>query len=197
MSFTSSGGSKTSTATVSSGTSRSSRTLTLTVKYGSYSAGTVTVTQSGFTPSRASYSISTSASWITTSRSGNTITVTTSANNSNLSRSGTVSVSYAGTTKTISVSQEGGSLSDISFSPASKTVAKGGETFSVTATCGNDVEGTTYWSVSENLSWVSISVTSNTHHNCTVSVTVKSSQGLTASFYHKMAEICLIFVTAS
>lgn len=193
MSFGNGGGSKTSTATVSSGSSTSARSINVAVSYSGYSAGTVTVTQSGFTPNSASYSISDNADWITTSRNGNTITVTTSANQGSAPTRPTftafsaspTSFTYSGGTGTMSYTVNAGSSgSSKNARSGTVTVSYGGTSKTITVSQDGYSPGSGYStavSVSSDVSWITINsnskftVKSNAASASTASLTLSSA----------------------
>ena len=115
-------------------------------------------------------------SWATVSGSGNTRTITVAKNPStSSSRSCTITGSFGGKTATTTITQSARIFEEIILSPTSKTMSYAGGTFTVRATCGNDVTGTNYWSVSSNVTWITITQTNNSHHNYSASISVSQN----------------------
>ena len=93
--------------------------------------------------------------WITTTKSGNTVHVlVNSSNPGNTVRTGTVTISGNGNTKTITVSQDASVISSVSPTSLTYGLTGGTKTSTVTANF-ND------WAVSDNSSWITTSKSGN------------------------------------
>lgn len=160
--------------------------------------GTVSLTYT--TSGSGTLSVSSNQSWATVSGSGNTRTITVAKNPStSSSRSCTITGSFGGKTATTTITQSASVFEEISLSPTSKTMSYAGGTFTVTATCNNDVTGSTYWSVSSNVTWITITQTNNSHHdysaNISVSANSSSNRTGTISFTHGSGATSSLTVT--
>ncbi len=124
--------------------------------------GTETVTVT----SDQNWAISDNQSWISLSKSSGSddgsFTVTCSQNTSGSDRSGTITISGGGLTRTITVNQDG---IDLTVSPT--TLSYGPSGSSQTVTVSSNVNN---WAVSESYSWISVSKTSGSG-NSTFSIT--------------------------
>lgn len=160
--------------------------------------GTVSLTYT--TSGSGTLDVKSNQSWATVSGSGNTRTITVAKNPStSSSRSCTITGSFGGKTATTTITQSASIFEKISLSPTSKTMSYAGGTFTVTATCGNDVTGTNYWSVSSNVTWITITQTNNSHHDYRASISVSanssSSRTGTISFTHGSGATSSLTVT--
>lgn len=160
--------------------------------------GTVSLTYT--TSGSGTLDVKSNQSWATVSGSGNTRTITVAKNPStSSSRSCTITGSFGGKTATTTITQSASIFEEISLSPTSKTMSYAGGTFTVTATCGNDVTGTNYWSVSSNVTWITITQTNNSHHDYSASISVSanssSSRTGTISFTHGSGATSSLTVT--
>lgn len=110
--------------------------------------------------SNLSYTISKNKSWISISKSGDTgsgsFTISCIKNPTTSIQSGTVTVTGGGISRTITVTQTGPSLS---ISPTSLSYATSGGTKTVAVTSN------TNWTISDNQSWISTSITSGSDNN--------------------------------
>ncbi len=198
-------GSNNGTVTVScqANTSTSSRSGTITVSGTGVTSQTVTVTQAGagaslqVTPvvmnfnatasnqtfsvtSNISWTVSESLSWLSVSpasgSNNGTVTVSCQANTSTSSRSGTITVSGTGvTSQTVTVTQAG-VVASLQVSPVvmNFNATASDQTFSVTSN--------TSWTVSESLSWLSVSPGSGSDNgtvtvSCQVNTSTSSRNG--------------------
>lgn len=160
--------------------------------------GTVSLTYT--TSGSGTLDVKSNQSWATVSGSGNTRTITVAKNPStSSSRSCTITGSFGGKTATTTITQSASAWEEISLSPTSKTMSYAGGTFTVNATCGNDVTGSTYWNVSSNVTWITITQTNNSHHNYSASISVSanssSSRTGTISFTHGSGATSSLTVT--
>ena len=160
--------------------------------------GTVSLTYT--TSGSGTLDVKSNQSWATVSGSGNTRTITVAKNPStSSSRSCTITGSFGGKTATTTITQSASIFKEIILSPTSKTMSYAGGTFTVTATCGNDVTGTNYWSVSSNVTWITITQTNNSHHDYSASISVSanssSSRTGTISFTHGSGATSSLTVT--
>ena len=160
--------------------------------------GTVSLTYT--TSGSGTLSVTSNQDWATVSGSGNTRTITVAKNPStSSSRSCTITGSFGGKTATTAITQSASVFENISLSPTSKTISYAGGTFTVNATCYNDVTGSNYWSVSSNVTWITITQTNNSHHNyrASISVSANSSSSRTGkiSFTHGSGATSSLTVT--
>ena len=171
MSFAHGGGSSTSTASVDAGyegTSTKDKTSTITAIWGG-TTKTITATQKGFTPNAytaPSYSISDNADWITTSISGNTITVNASSNTAiptaasiTLSSDSSTCIS-AGATGSFTVTTSGYNKTNPARS-GKVTVSYGGVTKEITVNQDGNSISTTL-TISSDSSWLKPTLSGNT-----------------------------------
>lgn len=160
--------------------------------------GTVSLTYT--TSGSGTLDVKSNQSWATVSGSGNTRTITVAKNPStSSSRSCTITGSFGGKTATTTITQSASVFENISLSPTSKTMSYAGGKFTVNATCNNDVTGSNYWSVSSNVTWITITQTNNSHHNYSASISVSpnSSSNRTGkiSFTHGSGATSSLTVT--
>ena len=160
--------------------------------------GTVSLTYT--TSGSGTLDVKSNQSWATVSGSGNTRTITVAKNPStSSSRSCTITGSFGGKNATTTITQSASVFEEISLSPTSKTISYAGGTFTVRASCGNDVTGTNYWSVSSNVTWITINQTNNSHHDysASISVSANSSSSRTGkiSFTHGSGATSSLTVT--
>ena len=165
-------GNGTVSITCSSNTGSSSRSGTVTIRGGEYTQ-TVTITQEGAllnvspgnltfasnggtksvsVTSNLSWSVTDNQSWITVSPasgSGNgTVSITCSSNIGSFSRSGTLTISGGGLTKTIEVTQEGDIILEVSGSTLFFPKSELTKTFTITST--------TSWEITDDSSWITV-----------------------------------------
>ena len=160
--------------------------------------GTVSLTYT--TSGSGTLDVKSNQSWATVSGSGNTRTITVAKNPStSSSRSCTITGSFGSKTATTTITQSASVFENISLSPTSKTISYAGGKFTVNATCNNDVTGSNYWSVSSNVTWITITQTNNSHHNysASISVSANSSSSRTGkiSFTHGSGATSSLTVT--
>ena len=160
--------------------------------------GTVSLTYT--TSGSGTLDVKSNQSWATVSGSGNTRIITVAKNPStSSSRSCKITGSFGGKTATTTITQSASVFENISLSPTSKTISYAGGTFTVRATCNNDVTGSNYWSVSSNVTWITITQTNNSHHNysASISVSANSSSNRTGkiSFTHGSGATSSLTVT--
>jgi mannan endo-1,4-beta-mannosidase len=117
--------------------------------------------------SNVSWTITDNQSWITVSpasgSSNGSFTISASANTGTSSRTGTVTVTGGGLTRTVAVTQAAPSSSNLTVSTTavSLTSAASSATFTITSNVG--------WTVTDNQSWLSISVASGSN-NATIAI---------------------------
>ena len=169
------GGGLTRTVTVT----QAGQSISLTVSPGSLSPGSASGSQSITVTSNTSWTVSESLSWVTlsaTSGSNNgSFSINYTTNTSTSPRSGTVTVSGGGITRNISVTQDG-AATILTVSPTSNSVGatSGSKTIAVTANVS--------WTVSESLSWITLSATSGSNNgsfniNYTTNTSTSSRSG--------------------
>ena len=178
----STGSTRTGTVTVSINSMSDSMTVTqtshsLTI---SPSSKTVSATSGSFTVSVSSTngtpSVSSNASWLTTSNISSTGFTVKYTANTGAQRTGTITVSTAGITKKLTVTQNGA----ISISPTSKSVTAASGSFSVTVTNASStptVSSSVTWLTTSNVTATGFTVkhTANTGSQRSGTITVTSS----------------------
>ncbi|MCL2786972.1 MAG: hypothetical protein FWD59_00485 [Micrococcales bacterium] len=131
------------------------------------------------TTNQASWSASSNQSWLSVSPAsgadGGTMTVSTSANTSSTSRSGTVTVTAGGASATLSVVQAGGAPATVSVSIPSWSVWTGVASTGVLVTTNQ-----ASWTASSNQSWLTVSPSSGAS-GATLSVSVSANSGAARS----------------
>jgi mannan endo-1,4-beta-mannosidase len=133
----------------------------------SASSGTVSVT------SNTSWTVTDNQSWITvspTSGSNNgSFTVSVTANTATTARTGTVTVTGGGITRTVAVTQAGATANNLAVSPTTLSLASAASNSAVAVTANVS------WSVTDNQSWITVSPTSGSNNGSfTVSVTANT-----------------------
>jgi len=202
LSETSGTGSPTISVTVDSNTSTETRTATLTIEPGNE---THVITQQGIitslsvnptsvtlkstsnssdqfnVTSNVSWTVSDDATWLsvtpTNGSNDETITVTaTSANPSNNTRSGIVTITGNGITRTVTVTQDGTPIPpSLTVNPTSLTLGSASN-----STDQINVTSNGNWTVSDDVAWLTVSPASGSN-NETVTVTATSANTLTTS----------------
>ncbi|WP_194831448.1 BACON domain-containing protein [Prolixibacter sp. NT017] len=132
-------------------------------------------TQSGSVTSTVSWTATDDQTWISVNPASGvnngTVSITCSANTSTSSRSGVVTLTGGGITKTVTITQEGASL-QLSVSPTSLVFNASGETLSCTVTSNGG------WIVSSSMSWIVSSIHRGSG-NATIQITCPANTSTT------------------
>jgi hypothetical protein len=124
--------------------------------------------------SNVNWSVSDNRSWITvapTSGSNNGSITVTASTNSGSARSGSVTITGGGITRTVTVAQEGQPVDDfLEVSPNSLNFAHTGGSENVS------IDSNVNWSVSDNRSWITVAPTSGSN-NGSITVTASTNSG--------------------
>jgi mannan endo-1,4-beta-mannosidase len=132
------------------------------------SSSPVTVT------ANVSWTVTDNQAWLTASPASGTsngsFTVSATANTGTAARSGTVTVTGGGLTRTIAVTQAGSTANNLTVSPTALSFASAASSAPVTVTAN------TSWTVTDDQTWLSAAVASGTN-NATFNVLVTANTG--------------------